>query len=212
MLRGGERRKAFLTKGSLACGIAVPFVYFGSQMLAAQASSGYDWHQQLASELGAGRRASADLFNTGMFIAGGATVLAAYGFLRVLRRTTPLWAWVVAACLVSSGGATLWAAAHPLPSVFHNPGLWGIGTLLFPAALAGAFARDGPAGGARFYLLLSFTAAAALLLLIHFSMLPAAPPGLLQRIAAACVYPPVAVGAYTLLRPRRRRLAESARS
>lgn len=196
-----EPPRWFATRLSLVCGMAVPFAYFGSQAVAQLFVPGYDWHHQLASELGARGEPTAGLFNAGMLVTGAATLLAVPGFYGALRRAgASAGAWLAAACLVSSGGATLWAAAHPLPSPLHNPGYWGAGTLFFPAALACALPAGRPATAVRAYLLLSFAAAAALLLMIDLKLLAAAPAGLLQRIAAALVYPPVAVCAYVLLK------------
>jgi hypothetical protein len=105
----------------------------------------------------------------------------------------------VALALMSGGGATVWAATHPLPSILHNPGYWGVGTALFPAMLALSLGRDPQFLSLRMYLWFSFVLALALLVKIELWPLVET-QGLVQRAAAVLVYIPVAAGAFCLNR------------
>lgn len=185
----------------LWAGMAVPLSYFGTQIVAAPLYTGYRWKEQLASELGSSGHGSADIFNAGMFLTGMLTIAAVPAFWLALRRLTASGrdATVVAITLASSGGATLWAALQPLPSNLHNPGLWGAGTVLFPAALAWAIRSVSPLRALRFYLWASFVLAIAVLLVIEAGW-AAWQAGLVQRGAAVLVYAPILVGALCLSR------------
>ena len=196
-----EQRQHAIRRLGFCAAIAVPFVYFGVQIVAAPFYPEYRWVEQLASELGARNQASAAIFNAGMFLTGALTILSAPAFWLTLRSLTgrTLGAVAAALTLASSGGATVWAALNPLPSVIHNPGLWGVGTVLFPAVLAWT-ARDVPRfATTRFYLWSSVLLAIAVLIFIEAG-LAGEVKGLVQRGAAVLVYVPIAVGAYCLIR------------
>ncbi len=198
--------RAALIRASLLCAIAAPVIYFGTQIAAQSLTPGYDWREQLASELGTAGSPAAVLFNMGMVAAGLATLMGLPGFYAGLGAISAFRTrWIVLLCLLASGGATLWAGAHPLPSPLHDPGFIPLlGIICLPAALALACreARVAPVAGA--YFLLSSIAAALLLATSGFG-LAAEAPGCFQRLAAAMVYPPVAVAGIILMRAPRPR-------
>lgn len=160
---------------------------------------GYQWVHQLASELGTKGEDSAEVFNAGMMLTGALTLVAAPAYWMSLgpKRAEGFSALGVALTLASSGGATIWAALHPLPGSNHNPGIWGAGTVLFPATLAWAMRRMAACSGVRIFLWVSFTLAALALAGIEAGLANGC-AGLVQRAAAFLVYVPVAVGAARL--------------
>ena len=198
------RRYGPWARASLACAVAVPLLYFAAQVTAQLGTPGYDWTRQLASELGSAGAPAAALFNIGMVATGVATIVAAPGYkvaLDAIARSGVL-SWLTALSLVSSGAATLWAGLNPLPDPAHNPGLWGLGTILFPLLLLLSLARVRGAGRMRVYLIITVALEAAFLL-VSMGLLPigvSIPAGLLQRVGAVLVYVPVAVGGIFLLR------------
>jgi hypothetical protein len=137
-----------------------------------------------------------------MILTGCATIFAAFGFFMAIQgfASRTIDAAVVALSLISSGGATLWAGLHPLPSPVHNPGFWGGGTLIAPIAMLWALRHEGRSGPVRAYLACTFMLAVAALM---FTEAQVAPAGIVQRIAALFVYPPIAVVAWLLIRRRR---------
>lgn len=193
-----HRRNALVTFGLIAA-MSVPVIYFGAQVVSAPSYEGYRWVQQLASELGTEGKRSAVIFNAGMLLVGVLTLIAAPAFWLALKPegASGTETVAVALTLVSSGGATVWAALHPLPSGSHNPGLWGIGTVLFPAALAWAMRRMSDSAAVRIFLWVSFSLAVMTLVGIEAGLANGW-SGLVQRGAAILVYVPVAVGAARL--------------
>lgn len=202
-----QERGRQLTSACLWFGVASPFLYGAAQLLAAPLYAGYDWQSQLASELGTVGRASSVTFNCWIVLSGLATILSAVGFKRGLRRivSDKVFGWLIAASLVSSGTASVWAGLHPLPSPTHSPGYWGSGTIAFPLLMAAAIWRSPTPWGLRLYFLGTASATIAFLLIssgatrIDLSDYG----GALQRLGAFLVYFPVAVAALSIIRNKR---------
>jgi hypothetical protein len=137
-----------------------------------------------------------------MVLTGCATIFAAFGFFIAVQgfASRTIDAALVALSLISNGGATLWAGLHPLPSPVHNPGLWGGGTLIAPIALLWALRHEVWSGPVRAYLASTFMLAVTALM---FTEARVAPAGIVQRIAALFVYPPIAIVAWLLIQRRR---------
>src|ERR1039458_10531164 len=74
-----------LTSVALGFGIAVPFLYFGSQIVAALCYPGYSFLSQSASQLGSDLARYPAVFNIGAIVTGFATLIASWGFLRGLN-------------------------------------------------------------------------------------------------------------------------------
>jgi hypothetical protein len=199
----GSRLVAF----ALGAGVAVPFLYFGAQLAAAPFFPGYSFLRQSASMLGSDLSTCPAILNVGAVLTGVATLIAAAGFLPALRsRGTPRGiVWLTCMALVSSGLASVWAGTFHLPDPRHNPGLLGAGSFLLPFLLAAAFWRSPDAPALRIYLLAN--------LLFMLALVPvmsgktgidrASYGGLLQRIAAATLFPPIGVVAWVLRRAPR---------
>jgi len=193
-----------LSAAALWLGAVSPFLYAAAQLLGAPLYKGYDWKSQLASELGSVGTASSGIFNVGMVLSGLAMMASAVGFkLRLACVTrTKVVPWSIAASLASSGAASVWAGLHPLPSLIHNPGYWGIGAVAFPPLLAVALWRSPVSPAMRAYLAGSAIAIVAFLFfssgLVRIDT--SSYDGVLQRLGAFLVHAPVAVGAITILR------------
>jgi hypothetical protein len=192
-----------VTKAALVVGVAVPLLYFGSQLATVPIYPGYDFVRQVASELGAPPSRAPWIFNSGAILTGVATLVAAYGYGRALPRVGAPRVTIVllVAALVASGLAGIQAGSFPLPDPRHNPGWLGLGLFAMLPLLALAFMKAPRARGFRLYLL-----ASALLFLLQFPLRegvggfePATSGGLLQRLLALAVYPPIGVGCAHLI-------------
>jgi hypothetical membrane protein len=196
-----------VTRAALAVGAAVPVLYFGSQLAAAPFYPGYDFVVQVASELGSAASRQPWVFNLGAVLTGAAGLVAALGFGRALPRagaTRHVTRHAVLG-LATSGLAGIQAGSFPLPDPRHNPGWLGAGLFVMPALLAVAVWRAPRAGALKAYLV-----ASALVLLLQFPLRrgmmgidPRTQAGLLQRLLALAVYPPIGVVSVFL----RRRIA-----
>lgn len=190
-----------LTAWSLRVAAAVPIFYFGTQAVAASLYPGYDFLHQAASELGSDRARYPDVFNAGVLTVGTSCLVAAAGYLRGLTRAgaNRLLAAAVAAALISTGLASLWAGYFHLPDPRHNPGALGAGMFLFTPLLLAAIWRIAKSGTLKHLLIASLLAVALLAPFMSGAIGPA-PMGLLQRLFAATTFLPVAFGAAFLLR------------
>jgi hypothetical membrane protein len=173
-------------------------------LLAARTYESYDWQSQLASELGTIGCASSAVFNTGIVLSGLAALASAIGFKLGLKQigVNRAFRGLIATTVVSSGGASVWAGLHPLPSPIHNPGYWGIGTVAFPLLLAAAVRCSPMSPALRFYLVGTAIAIIAFLFIFlggaRMDLLPY--DGAMQRLGALLVYSPMAVVAIAILR------------
>jgi hypothetical protein len=188
----------------LCLGAASPFLYAAAQFVAAPLYPGYDWRSQLASELGTVGMSSARVFNIGIVLSGLATLASALSFKIALDPITPAKAlpWLVAASLVSSGGASIWAGLHPLPAAIHDPGFWGAGTVAFPVLLAVTVWRPSISLAPRLYLAIGGAMVIGFLAISSSQIGATLSPydGAMQRIGAFLVYSPMTVAAVMLLR------------
>ncbi len=189
---------------SLWCGVLVPLVYFGAQLIAAPFYPNYSFLVNSASQLGSDVSTFPALLNGGAIFSGVLGLLSAYGIGTGLQAAgaKPWFAWLCAACGVSVGAAAIWAGLHPMPDPLHNPGAIGIGMFLGPLALFAAFwnVRDGRA--MRGYLVFTLIAFAALAPIMG-DITPIdlnRYGGLMQRVAALVLYLPPAVTAWWLMR------------
>jgi len=193
----------FGTRVALGFGIAVPFLYFGSQVIAALFFPGYNWLSQSASQLGSDLARHPALFNIGAILTGLATLIASWGFLRSLKGlgTPSVLAWITAGAVALSALMHLWAGTFPLPSPRHGQNPFQIAAVAAPV-LVGVAMWTGVGVAVRVYFVATVLALAAL-------MTNAVPldrqmyDGLFQRLLALAVFPPVGVASYVL----RRRLA-----
>jgi len=197
-----------LVRFALGIGVAVPFLYYGTQLIAAKFYPGYSFLSQAASMLGSDLAPLPWIFNSGAFAVGFASFIAAYGFLRALLflGSRPAWAWLVAFSLAVGAVAAIKAAAFPLPHRYHGSGPLTIGVLLLPTLLLAALWKRDDARAMRWYL-----AATNLLILAMIPVMSGMTGldttpyiGINQRIATLAIYPPIGVAAWYLLRRLRR--------
>ncbi len=91
--------------------MAVPFLYYGIQIVAAPYFPDYSFASQAASLLGSERSTHPSIFNVGVIATGIATLLAAAGFFRALWRlgANPILTWITSIALAGTAISTLWA-------------------------------------------------------------------------------------------------------
>ncbi len=202
-----KRHLKFLKQGTwvaLSMGIAVPLLYFGVQLIAAPFYPGYSFLRQPASALGSDLSTYPAILNIGAIITGVITLVASLGFLRALRLigTHPVIAWLTCLALVSSGLASIWAGVFHMPDPRHNSGPLGVGTFLLPVLFAAAFWKRKDARMLKFYLVANLLLMVALVPIMSGAtgVNMSSYGGLLQRIAALTLFPPIGVVAFFLLR------------
>ncbi len=199
------RRRHKITLVSLGFGIAVPFLYYGVQLVAAPSFPDFSFVGITASELGSDRSTRPWIFNIGAVLTGIAGLVASVGFLRALRQlgANPILAWLVSIAVAATGLSSVWAGIFPLPDPRHggHPSLL-IAIILVPLVLAAALWTLG-----MHRALTAYFVATIALLVVMFPILSgmtgldtSAYRGLFQRIFALTVFPPIGVGAYVLAR------------
>ncbi len=102
---------------ALRLGMAVPFLYFGIQFIAAAFYPGYSFLNQDASTLGSTSSSFPSLFNVGIIIEGMVKVIVAWGYVRAFQQLEMSFivAWLTALVLLGSGLASINAGVFPLP-------------------------------------------------------------------------------------------------
>lgn len=196
---------------ALVAGVAVPFLYYGIQAVAAPFFPGFRFVATTASELGSDLSRHAAIFNTGILVQGAATLLAAIGFLLAFRRlgVHPALAWPTTLAVAVNGVQTLWAGIFPLPDPRHggHPAFL-VAMLLLPFLLAASLWRIGGVR-ARAYLVANLLLLALMVpLMSGISGLDTRDyRGLLQRAFTLAIFPPIGVAAYILRGRLKDRLA-----
>jgi hypothetical protein len=189
---------------SLLAGAVVPVLYFGAQALAAPFFPDFSFLANSASQLGSNLSSRPAILNFGAALTGAAALVAAPGLFTALRdqRVWLVLAALVAACSVSTGLASLWAATHPMPDPRHNPGALGAGMFAAPFLILLASFRLPRAPALRWYLILN-----ALAFFVLASIYAQVVPldlrqygGAVQRLGALVMLLPVAVLSIWLLR------------
>lgn len=193
-----------LTRVELGIGIMVPLLYFSVQLIAAPFYPGYSFLRQPASMLGSDLSTCPAILNVGAIITGVITLIASLGFLRALRLigAHPVITWLTCLALVSSGLSSIWAGVFHMPDPRHNSGPLGIGTFLLPLLFAVAVWKLKDARLIRLYLVVNLLLMVALIPIMSglAGVNLSSYGGLLQRIAAITLFPPIGVVAFFLLR------------
>jgi hypothetical membrane protein len=199
------RQSDGVSVGLLGFGIAVPLLYYGVQVVAAPFFSGFSFLGTTASELGSDGSRLPSIFNTGAILVGISAILAAVGYVRALLKlgAHPILAWITSIDVAATGLSSLWAGIFPLPDPRHggHPTLL-FAMLLLPFIMATTFWTLGASRSLKAY----FAATIGLLLVMFPVMMGMTGldthryQGLLQRIFALTVFPPIAVGALVLAR------------
>jgi hypothetical membrane protein len=204
---------------ALGMGVAVPFLYFGIQVVAAPFYPGYSFLNRDASTLGSDGSSCPAIFNVGAILVGIVTLIASWGFLRAFQRlgTNPILTWLATLALISSGLASINAGLFPLPDPRHTEGLFallGMGTFLLPILLPAALWKLRDARLLKIIFVVNWLVILALIPivsgLIQIISVKAGVElqsyqsflnnyhGLIQRIVALAVFLPIGAGAYFL--------------
>jgi len=195
-------RTPYAVRSALWLGVAVPFVYFGTQFAAAPFYPGYSFVTDAASQLGSDRSTFPILFNLGAIATGVAMIASAYGFMRALP-SAGAWriaSWLLALALVSAGIGSVWAGCFRLPSPRHAIGAAGAGIFLLPLLLLVGFWAVRGASVVRIYLIVNLLLFGAITMVMSGAagINYASFAGAMQRLIAAVVMIPIAVAALDL--------------
>lgn len=186
----------------LATAIAVPLLYFGTQLVAAPFYPHYSFHMQIASMLGTRRSHHPAIFNLGMILDGIAAIAASYGFYRAFRicGTHAILAALISLSTFFMGVLSIKAGLFPLPDPRH--GSWvalNYFLLLIPFLVFAALWKERVGRMIRVGL-----AACIPLALLFFVLIDPAlnftglHVGTLQRLVAFGAYFPVGAAGYLL--------------
>ena len=200
-----DERKDNATLASLKCGVAVPLLYYGAQLVAAPFFPDFSILGTTASELGSDHSTRPAIFNAGAILTGAAALVASVGFLRSLRHlgANPILTWAVVVAIAATGLSCVWSGYFPLPDPRHggHPALL-IAMISVPLVLPAALGAHRASVPVKAY----FAATIGLL----FVMVPIMSGmtglathtyrGLFQRVFALTVFMPIGVGAYILAR------------
>ena len=186
----------------LRFGMAVPLLYFGTQLLAAPFFPGYRFVTQVASILGSDLALHPWIFNLGAMLTGVLQLLAALGFLLAFMalRVHPMLTGLTVIAMTLGGLGSVIAGVFPLPDPRH--GAWGIGApglILSPLLLTLALWKQATRG-LQIYLVLSLLAL-GVLVLVRMGVIQmdlSSSEGLFQRLLVLAVLPQVGVGAWFL--------------
>jgi hypothetical protein len=207
------KTKGNLTVFALLMGITVPFLYFGTQLVAAPFYPDYSFLTMVASVLGSDLALYPAIFNVGAIITGIATLIASLGFLLALQRleANPIFAWLTSIAIFLNGLGSLWAGFIPLPNPRHGSNPFVVGIFTLPALLAATLWKRSDARLMKIYLILTNLLFIALIPIMSgmTGLDTRGYQGLLQRIIALVFFTPVGVGAYFLLKRFKRAKAEN---
>ena len=181
----------------LMLGVAVPIVYYGTQLVATPFYPGYDFVTQVASQLGTSESRFPAIFNFGLALSGALIVLSAIALYPGLHRAgaSKAFSFLGAAAQITMGVATIWTAAHPLPSDQHVNSTLNHGFLATPILLTVLFWQLRASRSIQLY----FTINAIPVLLLAgltfglFSWDVSSYMGAFQRAAAAALLIPTAI-------------------
>jgi len=132
---GSRSTRLFLTAG-----IALPFLYFGTVIVASLFYPGYSHVTQYASELGSATARWPLIFNVGIFLSGLAAIAAGAGLFQGLAAAglKPLVPALVGLSVALLGVSLLFGALFPMPDLRH--GGFGLGMAIHFGPLLGAAA------------------------------------------------------------------------
>jgi hypothetical membrane protein len=186
---------------ALRLGIAVPFLYFGIQLLAAPFFAGYDFVQMEASLLGSDRSSLPIVFNFGAMVTGVAGLVAAIGLVLAFRttKTHPILAWLPALAVFCVGLSSLWAGIFPMPDPRHAQNPFAIGLFVMPFVMLATFWNQPKIRGYLMACVVLFVGLIPFmsgLIAIDRSALE----GLLQRLLALSAFAPIGLAAHQLLK------------
>jgi len=186
----------------LGATVAVPILYFGTQLVASPFYPGYSFLRQVASLLGSPNSRHPEIFNAGAIITGVALIAGGYGMYHALRnrRVSPVLSCLAALSMAVVGGTTIQAGIFPLPDHRHTAfGFLVIFLIVLPLILLLALWSQSDARGVRAFLVACCFAVLLIApLMSHLIVIPGAGAGLLQRIFAAVTFLPIGVVGWKL--------------
>lgn len=184
--------------------LAVPFLYYGTMLVAAAFFPGYSHVSQYASELGSGDARYPAIFNIGTITTGLVTIVAAAGIYRaaVAAGARRAFAGVGAVGLALFGVSLVLGGWFPMPDPRHGGFGLGLAMLLAPPALAIALWKR-----AELRPLAKFLLADAVVMLVLFAIMMGVGAlvtrsnvGLFQRAYSLTGFPWVGITGFALLR------------
>ena len=189
-----------VTIWALYAAIAMPVIYFGTQLVAAPFYPDYSFSQDTASMLGTTESHHPWIFNLGAMLTGVAGLVGAFGLFRALRTVTgTALAGLVALTVVANGVLSVKAGVFPMPDPRHASWQFLMPAIIAtPLLLLAALWRQGVA--LRAYLLCNTVALISMVPLMMHRMAPVFAEGTMQRLFALVVFVPVGVAAYALVR------------
>jgi len=192
-----------VTRAALRTGLAVPFLYFGTVIVASLTWPGYSHVTQYVSELGSADAPHPWLFNIGILATGAAGVLGGAGIFRYLSRAGRPWSGGVAGLALAAWGlGMVFGGTFPMPDPRHNGFGLVFGIVFLPPSLLVAL-RGGRARANIRGFLVGWLSAMVVLLAIMFgvgSLVTRANVGLWQRVMAVAMIPGVGIACGYLAR------------
>jgi len=189
---------------ALLAGIAFPVLYFAVQIILFPFVPGYDFTRDVASRLGSPDSSLAGVFNGLVMLIGAMGMVAGVGQVIRMRQlgVNILIAFMAGLCVVSVGGATLWAGLVPLPDPAHGAsGPFMLAGVVYPALLLVAFRRS-PLWRLVFLCALLAVAASAAVMTGLTGIDLVRWEGAVQRPVALALLGPVGLASFALWRGR----------
>ena len=179
-----------VTSLCLLAAVAMPILYFGTQIVAAPFYPGYSFSLQSESMLGTQFSRHPWIFNAGEILSGFAALGAALGLCRVFRRKTHfLLGWLIGLSVACTGVICVKAGMFPMPDPRHNS--WGFllnFMIITPHLMLIGLWKHSHSSVVRAYLIFSI-----MLLLVLSLVAPWLGRGTLQRLIHVTTLVPVGV-------------------
>lgn len=187
---------------ALVAGIAFPVLYFAVQIALFPFVPGYDFTRDVASRLGSPDSSMAGVFNTVVVLIGAMGMVAGVGQVVRMRQlgVNFLIGLMAGLCVISVGGATLWAGLVPLPDPAHGAsGPFMLAGVVYPGLLLIAFRRS-PFWRFVFIFALLAVAASAAVMTGQTGIDLMRWEGAIQRPVALALLGPVGLASFALWR------------
>jgi hypothetical membrane protein len=185
----------------LLAAVAMPIIFFGTQIAAAPFYPGYSFSQQSISMLGTSFSQRPWIFNAGETLTGVTALAAALGLFQVFRRKTNfLVSCLIGFAVACIGIMAIKAGTFPMPDPHHNS--WELlqnFIIITPHLMLLGLWKQKRSSGLQTYLLLCI---ALLVLLVPLSARIGR--GTLQRLISAGTLVPVGVVGFSFWRELRR--------